>query len=129
MATRNILVVDDEVDIVEYLKDLLEDNGYAVTVAYDGLEAMEKIEAARPDLVLLDLQMPEETGTDLYRKLRRRSGLDDMPVIIVSGVAGRNIAVSKSVEVIDKPPEEGELLEKVRKALGDQTTHGRSACA
>ena len=117
MTTKNILVVDDERDVVEFMRDLLEDNGYGVTVAYDGGEAMEKIKSESPDLILLDLQMPEETGTDLYRKLRHRSDLKDIPIIIVSGLAGRNIAVTKSVKVIDKPPEEEEILAEVRRAL------------
>lgn len=117
MTTKNILVVDDERDVVEFMRDLLEDNGYGVTVAYDGVEAMEKLKSENPDLILLDLQMPEETGTDLYRKLRHRSDLKDIPVIIVSGLAGRNIAVTKSVKVIEKPPEEEEILAEVRRAL------------
>ena len=117
MTTKNILVVDDERDVVEFMRDLLEDNGYGVTVAYDGVEAMEKLKSENPDLILLDLQMPEETGTDLYRKLRHRSDLKDIPIIIVSGLAGRNIAVTKSVKVIDKPPEEEEILAEVRRAL------------
>jgi len=117
MKTKNILVVDDERDVAEFMKDLLEDNGYSVTVAYDGAEAMQKIQNAPPDLILLDLQMPEATGTDLYRKLRHRSDLKDIPVIIVSGLAGKNIAVTKSVKVIDKPPEEEEILAEIRKAL------------
>ena len=119
MTTKNILVVDDERDVAEFMRDLLEDNGYGVTVAYDGVEAMEKIRERKPDLILLDLQMPEETGTGLYRKLHTRSDLKHIPVIVVSGLAGRNIAVSKSVTVIDKPPEEKEVLEEVRKALGE----------
>lgn len=117
MKTKNILVVDDERDVAEFMKDLLEDNGYGVTVAYDGVEAMQKIKSETPDLILLDLQMPEETGTDLYRKLRHRSDLKDIPVIIVSGLAGRNIAVTKSVKIIDKPPEEEEILAEVRRIL------------
>ena len=117
MPNKNILVVDDEKDVTEFMRDLLEDNGYGVTVAYDGAEALEQIKVRKPDLILLDLQMPEETGTGLYRKLHTRSDLKDIPVIIVSGLAGKNIAVSKSVKVLDKPPEEAELLAEVKKAL------------
>ena len=100
MAPKDILVVDDEPDVAEFMRDLLEDNGYRVRVAGDGAEALEMILAEKPDLILLDLQMPEETGTGLYRKLHARSDLKRIPVIVVSGLAGRNIAVSKSVKVI-----------------------------
>ncbi len=117
MTKKKILVVDDERDIVEFLKDLLVDNGYDVIPAYNGVEAMELVKNDTPDLILLDLQMPEETGTGFYRKLQNRKGLKNIPVIILSGLAGRNVAVSKSVVVIDKPPKEQDILEKVRKAL------------
>jgi CheY-like chemotaxis protein len=112
-----ILVVDDEPDVVEFLRNLLEDNGYDVGTAGDGVEAMRSVADDRPDLILLDLQMPEETGTGFYRKLRNRKELRDIPVIVVSGLAGRDVAVSKSVVVIDKPPGEEALLEEVRKLL------------
>jgi two-component system, cell cycle response regulator DivK len=118
MKKKNILVIDDEKDVTEFLKDLLEDNGYNVARASNGMEAMELVETSKPDLILLDLQMPEETGTGFYRKLHNRRELRDIPVIIVSGLAGRNIAVTKSVTVIDKPPGEKELLDEVEKAIG-----------
>ncbi len=117
MTQKTILVVDDEKDIVEFMKDLLEDNGYGVDTAYDGTMALEKIKKKKPDLVLLDLEMPKDTGTDLYRKLHGKSEFKDIPVIVVSGLAGRNIAVSKSVTVIDKPPKESDILEEVQKRL------------
>ena len=117
MTKKNILVVDDEKDIVEFMKDLLEDNGYGVETACDGVQALEQIKKKRPDLILLDLEMPNETGTGLYRKLRGKSEFKEIPVIVVSGLAGRNIAVSKSVTVIDKPPEESQILEEVGKFL------------
>ena len=118
MAKKRILVVDDEKDIVEFLTQLLEDNGYEVTAAYDGVEGMEVISKEKPDLILLDLQMPEETGTGLYRKLHNKKEYKDIPVIVISGLAGNYLAVSKSVPVIDKPPAEQDVLEEVKKALG-----------
>jgi CheY-like chemotaxis protein len=117
MAKQDILVVDDEKDIVEFLTQLLEDNGYEVRSAYDGLEAMTLVQERKPDLILLDLQMPEETGTGLYRKLQHKKEYKDIPVIVISGLAGSYLAVGKSVPVLDKPPEEENVLEEVRKAL------------
>ncbi len=117
MKPKKILVVDDEEDIVEFYEQLLEDNGYEVISAYDGQQALALVKEDKPDLILLDLQMPEETGTGFYRKLRNKTELKDTPVIIISGLSGRNVAVSKSVVVIDKPPKEQEILEEVSKAL------------
>jgi len=73
----------------------------------------------KPDLILLDLQMPEETGTGLYRKLHNKKEYKDIPVIVISGLAGSYLAVSKSVPVIDKPPDEERVLWEVGKALAE----------
>lgn len=114
---KKILVVDDEPDVIEFLKTLLEDNGYTVRSAEDGKKAWESVKAESPDLILLDLQMPEETGTGFYRKLHQKREYKDIPVIVVSAMAGRHVAVSKSVVVIDKPFDEAKILAEVRKAL------------
>jgi len=119
MDKKHILVVDDEKDIVEFLTQLLEDNGYEVTAAYDGMQGMEMVVKNRPDLILLDLQMPEETGTGLYRKLHHKKEYKDIPVIVISGLAGSYLAVGKSVPVLDKPPSEEQVLQEVAKALGE----------
>ena len=117
MAAR-ILVVDDEEDVRSFLCSLLEDHGYEVEVAEDGNRAWRAIEAQRPDLILLDLMMPEQTGTGLYRRLHDHKDLREIPVIVVSGLAGRNVAVGKSVPVFDKPIDEQELLRQIGEMLG-----------
>jgi CheY-like chemotaxis protein len=117
---KKILVVDDEADIVEFLTALLSDHGYDVSAARNGVEAMDRVREGPPALILLDLQMPEETGTGFYRKLRDRKELRDIPVIIVSGLAGRNVAVSRSVPVLEKPLDESVVLTAVRQALGER---------
>jgi len=119
MTKKHVLVVDDEKDIVEFLTQLLEDNGYRVSSANDGIEAMKVISKEKPDLILLDLQMPEETGTGLYRKLHNKKEYKDIPVIVISGLAGSYLAVGKSVPVLDKPPKEENVLQEVRKALAE----------
>ncbi len=118
-----VLVVDDDVDVVHFLSRLLRDNGYSVRTAEDGVEALKRIQEQRPDLVLLDLQMPHETGTGLYRKLRGKKELQGIPVIVVSGLAGRRVAVSRSVPVLDKPIDEQLLLAEVDRALSDRSAH------
>lgn len=115
---ETILVVDDEPDVVSFLSRLLTDNGYRVISAGDAIEAMNRVRQDTPDLILLDLQMPYATGTDLYRRLRSRSPWREIPVIVVSGLAGRHVAVSPAVPVIDKPVDEDRLLREVERALG-----------
>jgi len=118
---EEVLVVDDDPDVVNFLSRLLGDNGYAVRTAQDGVEALDRIRERRPDLVLLDLQMPHETGTGLYRKLRGKKELQGIPVIVVSGLAGRKVAVSRSVPVLDKPIDEERLLAEVDRVLAHKT--------
>jgi DNA-binding response OmpR family regulator len=115
---KEVLIVDDEQDIRDFLSDLLQDNGYTVRIAVDGIQAMEMIKQEKPDLILLDLLMPKETGTDLYRKIHRKKEFESVPVIVISGLPGRYLAVSKSVPVFDKPIDEARLLEEVKKAIG-----------
>ncbi len=114
---KHLLVVDDEQDVRGYLRDLLVDNGYDVSVAENGTAAMEIIRESVPDLILLDLMMPKGTGTDLYRRLHQQKEFRDIPVIVISGLPGRHIAVSKSVPVFDKPIDEKGVLEEIRNAL------------
>ncbi len=116
--SANILVVDDEQDIRQFLTDILEDEGYNVRSAEDGIKAMEMAGKDKPDLVLLDLMMPRETGTGFFRKLHGKKELKKTPVIIISGLAGRNVAVSPSVPVFDKPIDERRLLAMVHDILG-----------
>ncbi|MCU0694485.1 MAG: response regulator [Polyangiaceae bacterium] len=114
---RPVLIVDDEQDVRKFLSRLLTDNGYDVVTASDGVEAMAAVQEHRPSVILLDLQMPRNTGTDFYRKVRNHKELGSTPVIVVSALAGRNVAVSKGVPVLNKPIDEAALLREVESAL------------
>jgi CheY-like chemotaxis protein len=97
---------------------VLTQHGYETVAAADGREAYEIAERVRPDLVILDLMMPNQTGTDFYRRLSKDSELRDTPVIVVSGLAGRHLAVREPVAVFDKPIDPEEFAATVDKALG-----------
>ncbi len=116
MASR-ILVVDDEVDVQKFLSRLLRDHGYEVVTASDGVEAMGAVEEHQPSLILLDLQMPRNTGTEFFRKVRHHKEYGKIPIIVVSALAGRNVAVSKDVPVLNKPVDETKLIEQVEESL------------
>jgi len=85
---KKILVVDDEQDVCTYLGRLLEENGYSVTFASDGNEAMQQVERERPDLITLDLSMPNKSGVRFYREMKANAGLSAIPVVLVTGVTG-----------------------------------------
>jgi CheY-like chemotaxis protein len=85
---KKILVVDDEPNVVAYLETLLQDNGYDTVSAANGLEGMEKVRSEKPDLVTLDISMPEESGIRFYRDIKADPDLAGIPIVIVTGVTG-----------------------------------------
>ena len=85
---KKVLIVDDEPDIVSYLEMILQDNGYETLTAVNGNEALEKVRKDRPDLVTLDISMPEASGTRFYKEIKTDSELSGIPVFIVTGVTG-----------------------------------------
>ena len=87
-AKRKILIVDDEPGIVTYLETLLQDNGYETISAVDGQAGFEQLKRERPDLVTLDISMPETSGVRLYRNLKENAEFAKIPVIIVTAVTG-----------------------------------------
>ncbi|MCX5703144.1 MAG: response regulator [Candidatus Omnitrophica bacterium] len=80
-----ILVVDDEKDVVEALKKRLIREGYEVTVAFDGEEALRKVKEDNPDIILLDLTLPKLNGFEVLKEIREKHKDKWRPVIIISG--------------------------------------------
>jgi CheY-like chemotaxis protein len=115
---KKILVIDDEPHLVKYLTIFLQDCGYETCSAADGEEAFEVLKREKPDLVTLDLQMPNETGTRFYRNMTKDKEFKDTPVIVISGIPGRHLAVSKPVAVFEKPIDREALLYAIKKSIG-----------
>jgi CheY-like chemotaxis protein len=126
-----VLVVDDEPHVVAYLEMLLQDQGYATVAAADGREGLEKARAHAPDLICLDITMPEESGVRMYRNLKDDPGLSSIPVVVVTAVTGLGgdpepfkhfLSTRKKTPPPDgffsKPIEREPFLEKVRDLLG-----------
>jgi CheY-like chemotaxis protein len=80
-----ILVVDDEEDIVTYLMAVLEDNGYRAVGEGDAAAALEAVKREQPDLILLDIMMPGQSGLSLYRDIRTNRSSADTPIFIITG--------------------------------------------
>ena len=87
MAKR-VLVVDDDENTVRFLSVALEENGYEPITAYDGDQGYKRVEESKPDLILLDVMMPKKTGFSLFKQLRRKEEFKDIPVIMLTAVAG-----------------------------------------
>lgn len=84
---KKILAVDDERHIVRLVQVNLERAGYQVVTAFDGREALEKVEAERPDLVVLDVMMPYMDGFEVLQTLRKNQSTRDLPVIMLTAKA------------------------------------------
>jgi len=83
---KTVLIVDDDPDVVSFLSTLLEDNDYNVVCASDGVEGLDKARSEKPDLVSLDITMPEKSGVRLYRELKDDEDLKNIIVVIVTGM-------------------------------------------
>ena len=115
---KHLLIVDDEVDITETVKIRLEYNGYTVSLAYDGLDGIEKARTKKPDLILLDILMPHLDGFEVCRRLQKIPETKDIPVIMLTAVKTEE-TLQKAREAgaqdyVLKPFESAELVEIVR---------------
>jgi CheY-like chemotaxis protein len=140
MSKAKILTVDDDRDLVEALRIVLESGGYEVVAAYDAETGLEKVRSERPDLVLLDVMMPNATeGFHFVWKLRNLAGeyFRSVPVIVLTAIhektelrfypdsgdgtynAGEYLPVQ---DFVDKPVEPKDLLERVERVLSTSRT-------
>ncbi len=117
--SKKVVVIDDEADVRAFLVAVLNKHGYDTATASNGAEGLEVVKRERPDLVILDLMMPNQSGTDFYRNLSKSKELADIPVIIVSGLPGRHLAVKKPAAVFDKPINPPDFIAAVEQALAD----------
>ena len=109
---HTILVVEDDTDVRESIREVLEDAGYNVTTAANGAEGLNRLEAKRPSLILLDLMMPVMSGPELLAILRQRGS--DVPVVVVSAYADQADESCGVSGVISKPVRLQKLLDTVR---------------
>jgi len=125
---EKILVVDDDPDILDVLTMILESQGYHVVTAQNGVEGLAKVEAEKPELMILDLLMPKMDGFDVYKKLQepKWAKYRDMPILVLTSVreeasrrryeleTGRELEVDDYVE---KPFSPDTLLGRVEKLI------------
>jgi CheY-like chemotaxis protein len=123
---KKILIVDDDPVIVKYLENVFKDHGYDTCTASDGREAFEVLEREKPDLITLDLEMPEEWGPRFYRKYSKRPEYKDLPVIVISGLASRHLAIKNVVANLAKPFDPDKLIAHVRRAIGEPTAEAKA---
>lgn len=128
--TKKILIVDDEPAMLTYLSTVLQDHGYTTVCSQSAEEAWEKALEESPDLITLDLLMPEKTGIKLYKDLRKHDRLGAIPIVIITGftqeqypmIDFRKFIYERSIRgpeaFLEKPVAPEALVETVEKVLG-----------
>jgi len=116
-----VLVVDDDPEIVTFLSTLLELEGIESSVATSAAAALEQLEQGAPDLVLLDIAMPDRDGIDLCKELKSDPRTAEVPVFVVSARPGKDVVeralAAGAEEFIRKPFENAELISRIRVRL------------
>jgi two-component system, OmpR family, response regulator MprA len=115
---NKILVVDDERPIRESLRAVLENEGYAVVVAANGVEALELLPRERPDLILMDVMMPEMDGRETLERIRDGGYLHDVRIVMMSAATDPRLLDSRNeVTFLSKPFELDQLLGVIARVL------------
>ena len=114
---KKIMIIDDDPTVVRYLQAVFSDNGYTTFTASSTSEALELVRQEKPDLITLDLQLPDEWGPRFYRKLRKEKDLKDIPIIVISGIDGDH-AVKDAIAFIAKPFDPEKLIGIVKNTIG-----------
>jgi CheY-like chemotaxis protein len=116
-----VLVVDDDPEIVTFLSTLLELEGIESSVATSAAAALEQLQQGAPDLVLLDIAMPDRDGIDLCKELKSDPRTSEVPVFVVSARPGKDVVeralAAGAEEFIRKPFENAELISRIRVRL------------
>ncbi|MFH2055885.1 MAG: response regulator [bacterium] len=107
-----ILIIEDEPDVATYLATILRANGYQPQVVTDPNQACAMIKQFKPDLISLDIMMPEKSGLSMYSRLRQEPGYRDIPVLIVSGMTEESQFDFHSLVPDDSIPEPESYFEK-----------------
>jgi DNA-binding response OmpR family regulator len=115
--TQSILVVDDDQNILLTMQDILTSEGFPVRVAHNGREGLESVEAEEPDLIVLDLWMPQMDGREMAQRLRERG--HSVPILVMSAIqSGNRIAQEMRAQgFIPKPFDIDDLLGEIRRLL------------
>ncbi len=121
-----IMVVEDNLDEAKLIKMVLEGEGYEAVCAFNGKEALEKLESERPSLIVLDVMMPEMDGFSFCSKVRSSPEYENIPVIMLTGVAKRihetkypmnGIMRAEAEEYLEKPIKPEDLLQAITRLL------------
>jgi DNA-binding response OmpR family regulator len=120
---KTVMIVDDELHMVELEKAILEADGFKTISAYGGEEALKILEKAKPDLVILDMMMPDMSGREVCEKIRKNPKTKKLKVVFVTvarfSEIGKDLLKNMNVlDYINKPFDNDDFLERIKKAAG-----------
>lgn len=136
---KKILIIEDDPDAISFVRCILQDHGYESIHSLSSVTALDTARAERPDLILLDLFMPEKSGIRLFREIREDPELEHIPVVVVSGmpqVTGVDVSafIGRQIEpsqdgvsprsttpegLVDKPIDPDKLIRIIRKIMNE----------
>lgn len=116
-AKRSVLVVEDDRRLRDFYRSVLRTAGYEVGAVEDGTDALRRLEEWLPDVIVLDLALPQLGGRDLHRELRSRRETRDIPIVIVSGTDTSDLNPADFARVIHKPVDPDTLIDAVDDAV------------
>ena len=122
-----VLLVDDDPDFIEAVKLILEKkHGYDVVMAFDGNECIEKVKSDRPDIIVLDVMMPNKDGYETCAELKSNEKFRDIPILLLTAVAShisetqytpRMGMETEADDYLEKPAEPNDILERINRLL------------
>lgn len=126
---KKVLIVDDEPDAVDFTKEVVEGEGHTVVTASDGSKGLAAMRRENPDLVILDVQMPDMDGFEVFQQMKRDEDLKAIPVVMLTGIREK-VGIGFSADemkdymgqrpndYIEKPIDPAKLRDAVKKILG-----------
>jgi CheY-like chemotaxis protein len=125
---KKILIVDDEPDAIDFVQEVLESEGYSVVTAGDGVKGLAAMRREKPDLVFLDVQMPEMDGFETFQEMAKDESLRGIPVVMLTGIREKvGIGFSademkdymgmKPAAYLEKPIDPAKVRETIKKVL------------
>jgi two-component system, OmpR family, response regulator VicR len=120
--SHSIVYIEDDIEMIDLVKLILSRRGFEVKGAHGGREGLDVVQHERPDLILLDLMMPDVDGWDVYQQLKANEGTRDIPVIVITAKAQPidrvlGLHIAKVDDYISKPFHPQELIDSIDKVL------------
>lgn len=127
---QKILLVEDDADVRLFVFTALERHGFTTLTAVNGAEGMQIVREERPELIILDILLPKQSGVKMYRELKKDAALMHIPVVVLSGISRRTflrsqealtesegVSVPEPEAYLEKPVSAEELIETIRRLL------------